>query len=244
MIFSEKSDFFQKVLIFLRNNRIMLARKSGDFVSDLGNKQVMAQNIKYYLERNKLKSVDVCAALGFKAATFSDWLHAKTYPRIDKIEKMANYFGITKADLVEAHTKESSDIPPGFIPVPEMKKVPLVGRIACGTPILAQENIEDYVDVPKDRHVDFCLTCSGDSMIDAGIDDGDTVYIRKQPDVENGEIAAVRIGDDATLKRVYKFSDRVVLQAENRAYPPMTYVGEEMNQITIEGKAVGWVHWV
>ena len=64
----------------------------------------MAQNIKYYLERNKLKSVDVCAALGFKAATFSDWLHAKTYPRIDKIEKMANYFGITKADLVEAHS--------------------------------------------------------------------------------------------------------------------------------------------
>ena len=80
--------------------------------------------------------------------------------------------------------------------------------------------------MPKDRHVDFCLTCSGDSMIDAGIDDGDTVYIRKQPDVENGEIAAVRIGDDATLKRVYKFPDRVVLQAENRAYPPMTYVGE------------------
>ena len=117
-------------MIFLRNNRIMLARKSGDFVSDLGNKQVMAQNIKYYLELNKLRSVDVCAALGFKAATFSDWLHAKTYPRIDKIEKMANYFGVTKADLVEAHVKESSNIPPGFIPVPEMKKVPLVGRIA------------------------------------------------------------------------------------------------------------------
>lgn len=162
----------------------------------------------------------------------------------DKVEAIAEILKTTPAYLMGWEEKVENSIPPGFIPVPEMKKVPLVGRIACGTPILAQENIEDYVDVPKDRHVDFCLTCSGDSMIDAGIDDGDTVYIRKQPDVENGEIAAVRIGDDATLKRVYKFPDRVVLQAENRAYPPMTYVGEEMNQITIEGKAVGWVHWV
>lgn len=130
------------------------------------------------------------------------------------------------------------------MPLPETCKVPLVGRIACGQPITAEENIEDYLDVPVGHHVDFALLCEGDSMVDAGIDDGDVVYIRKQPDVENGQIAAVRIDNEATLKRVYKYVDRIVLQPENRAYPPLTYVGAEMNQVTIEGKAVGWLHWV
>ena len=162
---------------------------------------------------------------------------------LDKLKVLADALGCSPGYLMGWEDDDDS-IPPGFIPVPEMKKVPLVGRIACGTPILAQENIEDYVDVPKDRHVDFCLTCAGDSMIDAGIDDGDTVYIRKQPDGENGEIAAVRIGDEATLKRVYKYPDCIVLEAENRAYAPLRYFKEDMNNVVIEGKAVGWVHWV
>ena len=202
----------------------------------------IASNIKRLRIDAGLSQAELGKIAGVTDKAVSTWEAGTKTPRMGAIEKMAAYFGVAKSAILDDTYQPA--IPPGFIPVPEMKKVPLVGRIACGTPILAQENIEDYVDVPKDRHVDFCLTCSGDSMIDAGIDDGDTVYIRKQPDVENGEIAAVRIGDDATLKRVYKFPDRVVLQAENRAYPPMTYVGEEMNQITIEGKAVGWVHWV
>lgn len=202
----------------------------------------IASNIKRLRIDAGLSQAELGKIAGVTDKAVSTWEAGIKTPRMGAIEKMAAYFGVAKSAILDDTYQPT--IPPGFIPVPEMKKVPLVGRIACGTPILAQENIEDYVDVPKDRHVDFCLTCSGDSMIDAGIDDGDTVYIRKQPDVENGEIAAVRIGDDATLKRVYKFPDRVVLQAENRAYPPMTYVGEEMNQITIEGKAVGWVHWV
>lgn len=141
-------------------------------------------------------------------------------------------------------TSKPTEVPPGFMPLPETCKVPLVGRIACGQPITAEENIEDYLDVPVGHHVDFALLCEGDSMVDAGIDDGDVVYIRKQPDVENGQIAAVRIDNEATLKRVYKYVDRIVLQPENRAYPPLTYVGAEMNQVTIEGKAVGWLHWL
>lgn len=141
-------------------------------------------------------------------------------------------------------TSKPTEVPPGFMPLPETCKVPLVGRIACGQPITAEENIEDYLDVPVGHHVDFALLCEGDRMVDAGIDDGDVVYIRKQPDVENGQIAAVRIDNEATLKRVYKYVDRIVLQPENRAYPPLTYVGAEMNQVTIEGKAVGWLHWV
>lgn len=141
-------------------------------------------------------------------------------------------------------TSKPTEVPPGFMPLPETCKVPLVGRIACGQPITAEENIEDYLDVPVGHHVDFALLCEGDSMVDAGIDDGDVVYIRKQPDVENGQIAAVRIGDEATLKRVYKYPDKLILQPANAAYPPLSYSGAELESVQIEGKVVGWMHWV
>lgn len=70
-------------------------------MSGLGNKRIMADNIRYYLQLNDISQKDICDALGFKVNTFSDWVNAKTYPRIDKIEMMANYFGIQKSDLIE-----------------------------------------------------------------------------------------------------------------------------------------------
>ena len=135
-------------------------------------------------------------------------------------------------------------IPKGFEPMPKMKKIPLVGSIACGTPILAQQNIEKIVDVPESIRCDFSLTCHGDSMEGAGIHDRDVVYIRIQPEVENGEIAAVRIGEEATLKRVYYQNGTLTLMPANAAYAPMVYTGPELNDVQIEGKAVGWTHWV
>ena len=135
-------------------------------------------------------------------------------------------------------------IPKGFEPMPKMKKIPLVGSIACGTPILAQQNIEKIVDVPENIRCDFSLICHGDSMEGAGIHDRDVVYIRIQPEVENGEIAAVRIGEEATLKRVYYQNGTLTLMPANAAYAPMVYTGPELNNVQIEGKAVGWTHWV
>ena len=134
-------------------------------------------------------------------------------------------------------------IPKGFEPMPKMKKIPLVGSIACGTPILAQQNIEKIVDVPENIRCDFSLTCHGDSMEGAGIHDRDVVYIRIQPEVENGEIAAVRIGEEATLKRVYYQNGTLTLMPANAAYAPMVYTGPELNDVQIEGKAVGYTHW-
>ena len=139
---------------------------------------------------------------------------------------------------------QKATIPPGFIPMPKMVKVPLVGSIACGTPILAQQNIEKIVDVPENIRCDFSLICHGDSMEGAGIHDRDVVYIRIQPEVENGEIAAVRIGEEATLKRVYYQNGTLTLMPANAAYAPMVYTGPELNNVQIEGKAVGWTHWV
>lgn len=131
-------------------------------------------------------------------------------------------------------------LPSNIIPMPEMRKIPLVGAIACGEPILAEENIEEYISIPKDLAGDFALTCKGDSMINARIFDGDIVYIRQQDTVENGEIAAVLIDNEATLKRVKLLPDRIILEPENPLYDPLVYRGEEMNTVRILGKAVAF----
>ena len=164
-----------------------------------------------------------------------------------KIAAFADALETTPAYLMgweEQPQPKKPTIPPGFEPMPKMKKVPLIGSIACGEPILAEQNIEGVVDVPEDIRCDFSLTCHGDSMVDAGIHDRDVVYIRIQPEVENGEIAAVRIGEEATLKRVYYTPGTLTLMPANPAYAPMVYTGLQLEDVHIEGKAVGWTHWV
>lgn len=139
---------------------------------------------------------------------------------------------------------EDNTLPTNLIPFPTMGKVPLIGAIACGAPVLAQEHIEDYVDMPSHIHADFALTCKGDSMINARIFDGDVVYIRQQDTVENGQIAAVLIDNEATLKRVRLFDDHIALEPENPQYRPLVFWGEEMNAIRILGKAVAFTSTV
>lgn len=127
-----------------------------------------------------------------------------------------------------------------------LKKVPLLGNIACGSPVLAVENIEDYIDMDKSVHADFALRCKGDSMINARILDGDIVYIRKQDNIENGEIAAVLIDEctsvsEATLKRVYIYADKIRLCAENPQYKDRVFFENDMNKVRILGKAVAFL---
>lgn len=136
--------------------------------------------------------------------------------------------------------EESPALPANIMPMPEMRKVPLLGTIACGEPILAEENIDEYVKIPKEMAGDFALRCKGDSMINARIFDGDIVYIRQQDTVENGEIAAVLIDNEATLKRVRLFDDHISLEPENPMYKPLVYWNEEMNNVRILGRAVAF----
>lgn len=164
-----------------------------------------------------------------------------------KIAAFADALQTTPAYLMgweEQPEPKKPTIPPGFEPMPKMKKIPLIGAIACGEPITAEQNIEKMVDVPENIRCDFSLTCHGDSMVDAGIHDKDVVYIRIQPEVENGEIAAVRIDGEATLKRVYYSPGTLTLMPANPAYAPMIYTGPQLEEVHIEGKAVGWTHWV
>lgn len=114
-----------------------------------------------------------------------------------------------------------------------------MGDIACGEPIFANEEYGSFISTTDDLDVDFCLRAVGDSMIGARIYDGDIVFVRKQSTVDNGEIAAVLIDDEATLKRVYYYPDKnkLVLSPENPKYEPFVYIGEELSEVRILGKA-------
>jgi repressor LexA len=161
----------------------------------------------------------------------------------DILTPLAEILHTTPAYLMGWEVRDTRTIPRGYEPLPTTVKRPLIGDIACGDPIIAEQNIRDYVDVPDDVPCDFCLRCHGDSMVDAHIQDGDLVYIRIQPDVEDGEIAAVRIGDEATLKRVFHDTDSITLIPANASYRPRTYTGQALEDIQIEGKMVGFTHW-
>lgn len=171
-------------------------------------------------------------------------------PSLETIRAIAKTLRVDFNDLLAAldgdqvvSLKSAQDLPANVVPLPEMKKVPLVGQIACGTPILAEQNIEEYIDLPAHINADYALTCKGESMINIGIEDGDIVYIRQQEEVENGQVAAVMVGDDeATLKRFY-FEDGIVqLIAENSTIPPKVFVGEAINQVRVIGRAVAYTH--
>lgn len=169
-------------------------------------------------------------------------------PNSETLIDIADFFGTSIDYLLfksnERHSPGGGTMPNNIISMPEMRKIPLIGSIACGAPVLAEEHIEDYIDIPKHIHADFALTCKGDSMINARIFDGDIVYIRKQDTVDNGEIAAVLIDDEATLKRVRLFDDHISLEPENPQYRPIVCWGEEMNSVRILGKAVAFTSCV
>lgn len=204
----------------------------------------LARKIRALRAKHGLTLEQVAQQVGVGRSTVRKWetgLIANM--RRDKIEKLAEALHTTPGYLMGWESDDDSaapSLPSNVLPMPEMKKVPLVGTIACGEPILAEENIEEYVSVPKHIPADFALTCKGDSMINARIFDGDIVYIRQQDTVESGEIAAVLINDEATLKRVKVYTDHIVLEPENPMYKPLVYWGEEMNTVRILGKAVAF----
>lgn len=202
-------------------------------------------NIKMLRTNAGLSQAELGKIAGVTDKAVSTWESDIKTPRMGAVERMASYFGVPKSAILDDGYQTTVHVPAGFAPLPKMVKRPLVGSIACGEPITAEENIEDYVDVPESAHCDFCLRCKGDSMIDAGIHDGDLVYIRIQPEVENGQIAAVRIDGEATLKRVFWNEETQTLQllAENRNFAPLVYTGPVLDTVHIEGRAVGYTHW-
>lgn len=164
---------------------------------------------------------------------------------LSRVEDLASALRTTPEYLMgwdsdEKAERNEGDIPSGFFPLPRTVKKPRLGCIVCGEPIDSPENLDGYDDVPENIRCDFTLKCEGDSMIGARIMDGDIVYIRQQSTADNGQIAAVCIGDEKTLKRVYWDGKTLILQPENPKYQPFVYTGEVLNDVRIIGVAVGF----
>ena len=198
------------------------------------------ERIRYFRRRCGYSMEQVGDAIGVSRQTVHRYESGviENIPQA-KIEHMARLFGTTGAVLLGYEDPVFSVR--GVLPV-RGKKLPVLGEIACGEPIFADGHAESYVDAGDGISADFCLRARGDSMTGARIYDGDLVFVRACQTVENGEIAAVVIGDEATLKRVYYYPDKekLVLLPENAAYEPLVYLGSELEEIKIIGRAVAF----
>lgn len=187
----------------------------------------------------KLTQKDLAEILDCSTSAIGMYEQNRREPDTESVMRIAVQFGVT-TDYLLGH--QSEDVSPDNVFPLRTKRIPLLGDIACGEPIFADEQHGNYVITSDNIEADFCLRAKGDSMIGARILDGDIVFIRSQPEVENGQIAAVIIDNDATLKRVYYYPDqqKLVLTPENPAYEPYVYVGSELSQVRILGKAVAF----
>ena len=195
--------------------------------------------ISTYKKKNHLTNEDISRMSGVPKPTLDKITSGATKkPSLETVRAIAKALDLTLDDFSDEGERSIMTLP-GVLPIPHMAKKPRLGAIACGDPILAVENTEGYDDVPDSIHCDFTLICKGDSMIGARIHDGDIVYIRQQPDVENNEIAAVIIDEESvTLKRVYRNDDYLVLMSENPTFAPIIINGGHTARII--GKAVGF----
>ena len=209
-----------------------------------------AQRLRAGLDARQMTQAELSSRSKISKSSISHYLKGDWEGKQDAVYSIAQVLNVSEAWLMgydvpmdaehatPSQPAQKATIPPGFEPMPEMDMVPLVGRIACGTPITAEQNVERIVCVPSKWRSTFTLTCKGDSM-EPRIHDGDLVAIRSQPEVENGEIAAVRIGEEATLKHVYLHENFIELRPENPAFSSIILSREDMNAVVIEGKAVG-----
>lgn len=180
-------------------------------------KKIFSVNLLRLRSERGLTQEELGSYVGVNKATISEWESAKKLPNAGNMEKLSNYFDIPKSALFA----EGND---RFLSYGEMLNIPIVGRISCGNGVIAYEDIEGYEPTPREwvnGDDYFYLRAKGNSMKNARIQEGDLLLIRKQSDIEDGEIAAVLIEGNAVLKRVYKRSNTVVLQSENPDYPPI-----------------------
>lgn len=206
-------------------------------MSDLGNKKVFSKNLRKYMNLYQKSRNDICKDLGFAYTTFTSWETGVNYPRIDKIEMIADYFHIEKSDLIEDKTDKPSSPTKGI-------RIPVLGKVAAGIPIEAITDIEDWEEIPQSMAKTgeyFALKIAGKSM-EPRMMDGDVVIVRRQPDVDSGDIAVVLVnGNDATVKQISKSDAGLTLIGWNPSvYTPRTYNKKECKElpVTILGKVV------
>lgn len=197
-------------------------------------------NLKELMAKNKVTRARITADLHFGKNQIKYWEQNGNVPSGAVLQKIADYFGVSINYLLGEDEGDLSKYD-NITPITK-RRIPLIGDIACGQPILAEQDYDTFIDAGAAEDADFALRASGDSMINARIYDGDIVFIRAQPMVNNGDIAAIVVDDSATLKRVYFYPEKkkLVLSPENAKYEPMVYIGEELREIRILGKAIAF----
>lgn len=212
--------------------------------------QEFRERLAAAMKVKNIRAAGLAARSGVSPARISQYLHGVYQPKGDAVLRLAKTLDVSVSWLLgedcpmdssspgQPVSDMVSSLPDNLIPV-RLRRYPVLGDIACGKPIFAQDNGEHYINA-ADTDADFCLIAKGDSMIDARIYDGDEVFIQQTDMVENGEIAAVLVDDEATLKRLYYYpqENRLVLTPENPAYKPLIFTGEELNHVRILGRAV------
>ncbi|MGG3893138.1 transcriptional repressor LexA [Geobacillus stearothermophilus] len=193
--------------------------------------KIIGKNIEKYRKLKGISAEELGNRVGLTKKTIRRYETGEIRIINDRVLAIADALDIDPADLYEGtDIVEFTD---------EVDKLPIVGAISCGNGNIAYEAIEGYEEVPKSwirGGKYFFLRAKGDSMINARIMDGDLLLIRRQDDVENGDIAAVLIDGEAVLKRVYKTDDTIILQSENPAYKPIILRKDDMKNIRIIGK--------
>ena len=188
------------------------------------------------MEEKNVKAAELSRLTGISKPRLSQYKNGVYVPKADAICAIARALGVSETYLLG-----TTDIPEARSGG-KYKVLPVLGQIACGYPVFANEEDGGAVYTDADTDADFCLIAKGDSMKDARINSGDTVFIKKADSVNNGEIAAIIINDEATLKRVYYYpeSSKLMLISENSNYEPMVFTGPELDKIRIIGKAVAF----
>ena len=194
-----------------------------------------------------LTQEELAEKLGYKSRSSVNKIETggRDIPR-SQIKRIAEILDVSPISLLgfedEKPTEPLTELTAQFdnIRPVQLKRFPMLGEIACGEPIWADEDHESHIMADMDIQADFCLRAKGDSMINARIYDGDIVFIKEMPIVNNGDIAAVIIDNEATLKRFYYDRENNYLQliAENPLYKPLVYRNEQLDEIRVLGKAV------
>ena len=200
-------------------------------------REVFRQNLKYYMNARGIDQAYIVNKLGLTASTISDWVNGKKYPRVDAMQRLADLLGVTIADLTDDQNARTP-LPAGLSPV-WVRRIPIIGHVAAGVPIMAEREYEEYEDDTYGIACDYVLRVEGDSM-EPRILDGDVVYVRQQPDVDDGQIAVVGVDDSVTLKVVYHMPGGLQLVSLNPKYKPMIYTQDNTDYLAIIGKAVAF----
>lgn len=213
-------------------------------MSDEAQKRIFSRNLRRLLEESGKTQKELAEAIGESQQVVNTWAIGRSIPRMGRVQKLADFFGVEKSVLVDEWREgEEPRIPQlsNVFPISK-KRIPLLGEIACGEPIFCNEDRESYVEAGTDVKADFCLKARGDSMVGARILDGDIVFIQRDMEIISGQVYAVEIDGEATLKRMYYDEGAQVLQllSENPKYPPMIYSGERLDHVHILGKAIAF----